>query len=250
MIINKNQFSDHGFIKETVRELMQLPAEKFIDRTRNKTDNKTDFEYIAEKINNSFRIDLESCMKMNLGEFTTMINALKKYSEMFYTAEKSDDEGRYYTRLMRKMFMANRQLPEIQLYNAIDINAYFKHLDLICMSSNTGQAKYNRKVIGKIHSIISKKMQDKTDITLGETLEFFDKKSFLFWMPWCENINDFARFIRETYDIIWWLIKDASDILLPQTYVARDIVNKYNGDSSFMDSPFDNNETMFDDIFI
>lgn len=250
MIINENQFSDYKYIRETVDELMQLPAEKFMDMNKNKVDNRTDFEFIAEKIKTAFHIDFESCLKMNFGEFTTIVNALKKYSKMFYTDYKVDDENRYYTSLVRKMLIANRHQPEIQLFNAIDINAFFKHLDFICLCTNTQKAQYNRKVIGKIHAIIKKNMSDKTEITLGEVLNFFEKKSFCSWMPWNYDIDDFAHFIRETYDMMWWLIKDASDIIFPQVYVAEDIINKYHGDMSFLHSPFDNNETMFDDVFI
>lgn len=238
MLLNTKQFSDVHFIKDAVRDLMELPLEKLTAYDIPKTGSRKSIEVLAEVINQAFGISVQDCLKMTFGEFVTITDALDQYSQRFSPDTDEEDKVRFHSAYIRKMLILNRQLPEIRIYNAINVKEYLELLNTLCLCSNTGRPARDKRLVVKIQVQLAKKLQQMPDMNLGQALDILDRKACAFWIPWCRLLDDYAEQIRDAYDMRWWLIGSASNIILSQPYKATDIIERYKGDLSFLYATF------------
>ena len=229
MILNTNQFSDLHFIKQAVRELMKLPIEKLTSYST-QADEKRGIDIIAEQIENYFHICASDCMKMTFGELAALMDELDTYAQIISADTDSEDEIRCYSAYVRKMLVLNRQLPELQIYNAISFKDYLDYLDTLCIGSNTRHPANDKQLVLKLQMRLENAMQQDPTMSLGSAFDILDRKACAFWIPWCNFIDNYAEQIRDAYDMRWWLIASASDIILSYPYNAKDIIERYNGD--------------------
>lgn len=229
MILNTNQFSDLHFIKQAVRELMKLPIEKLTSYST-PAGEKRGIDIIAEQIEKYFHISASDCMKMTLGELVALMDELDTYAQIINVDTDSDDEIRCYSAYVRKMLVLNRQLPEMQIYNAINVKEYLGYLNTLCMGSNTRYPANDRFLLSKLQIQLEKVLKQDPNMSLGSAFDILDRKACAFWIPWCNFIDNYTEQIRYAYDMRWWLIASASDIILSYPYNAADIIERYKGD--------------------
>lgn len=136
MILNIDQFSDLHFIKQAVRDLMKLPLVKLASYST-QTGEKKGIDIIAEQIEKYSHINIRDCKDMTLGELVALMDELDTYAQIISADTDSEDEIRCYSAYVRKMLVLNRQLPEVQIYNAINVKEYLGYLNTLCMGSNT-----------------------------------------------------------------------------------------------------------------
>lgn len=229
MLLNINQFSDLHFIKQAVRDLMELPLEKLTSYST-PAGEKGVIDVIAEQIEKYFHIRASDCMKMTFGELVAIMDELDTYAQIINFDTDSDDEIRCYSAYVRKMLVLNRQLPEVQIYNAISFKDYLDYLDTLCIGSNTRHPANDKQLVLKLQMRLENAMQQDPTMSLGSAFDILDRKACAFWIPWCIFIDDYVEQIRDAYDMRWWLISSASDIILSYPYNAKDIIEHYNGD--------------------
>lgn len=229
MLLNINQFSDLHFIKQAVRDLMELPLEKLTSYST-PAGEKGVIDVIAEQIEKYFHIRASDCMKMTFGELVAIMDELDTYAQIINVDTDSDDEIRCYSAYVRKMLVLNRQLPEVQIYNAISFKDYLDYLDTLCIGSNTRHPANDKQLVMKLQMRLENAMQQDPTMSLGSAFDILDRKACAFWIPWCIFIDDYVEQIRDAYDMRWWLISSASDIILSYPYNAKDIIEHYNGD--------------------
>lgn len=229
MLLNINQFSDLHFIKQAVRDLMELPLEKLTSYST-PAGEKGVIDVIAEQIEKYFHIRASDCMKMTFGELVAIMVELDTYAQIINFDTDSDDEIRCYSAYVRKMLVLNRQLPEVQIYNAISFKDYLDYLDTLCIGSNTRHPANDKQLVLKLQMRLENAMQQDPTMSLGSAFDILDRKACAFWIPWCIFIDDYVEQIRDAYDMRWWLISSASDIILSYPYNAKDIIKHYNGD--------------------
>lgn len=229
MLLNINQFSDLHFIKQAVRDLMELPLKKLTSYST-PAGEKGVIDVIAEQIEKYFHIRASDCMKMTFGELVAIMDELDTYAQIINFDTDSDDEIRCYSAYVRKMLVLNRQLPEVQIYNAISFKDYLDYLDTLCIGSNTRHPANDKQLVLKLQMRLENAMQQDPTMSLGSAFDILDRKACAFWIPWCIFIDDYVEQIRDTYDMRWWLISSASDIILSYPYNAKDIIEHYNGD--------------------
>lgn len=229
MLLNINQFSDLHFIKQAVRDLMELPLEKLTSYST-PAGEKEVIGVIAEQIEKYFHIRASDCMKMTFGELVAIMDELDTYAQIINVDTDSDDEIRCYSAYVRKMLVLNRQLPEVQIYNAISFKDYLDYLDTLCIGSNTRHPANDKQLVLKLQMRLENAMQQDPTMSLGSAFDILDRKACAFWIPWCIFIDDYVEQIRDAYDMRWWLIASASDIILSYPYNAKDIIEHYNGD--------------------
>lgn len=229
MLLNINQFSDLHFIKQAVRDLMKLPLKKLTSYST-PAGEKGVIDVIAEQIEKYFHIRASDCMKMTFGELVAIMDELDTYAQIINFDTDSDDEIRCYSAYVRKMLVLNRQLPEVQLYNAISFKDYLNYLDTLCIGSNTRHPAKDKQLVLKLQMRLENAMQQDPTMSLGSAFDILDRKACAFWIPWCIFIDDYVEQIRDAYDMRWWLISSASDIILSYPYNAKDIIEHYNGD--------------------
>ncbi|WP_294101308.1 hypothetical protein [uncultured Ruminococcus sp.] len=233
MLLNINQFSDLHFIKQAVRDLMELPLEK-LTSYNTPAGEKGVIDVIAEQIEKYFHIRASDCMKMTFGELVALMVELDTYAQIINVDTDSDDEIRCYSAYVRKMLVLNRQLPEVQIYNAISFKDYLDYLDTLCIGSNTRHPANDKQLVFKLQMRLENAMQQDPTMSLGSAFDILDRKACAFWIPWCIFIDDYVEQIRDAYDMRWWLISSASDIILSYPYNAKDIIEHYNGDLPLM----------------
>lgn len=236
MILNTNQFSDLHFIKQAVRELMKLPIKKLTSYST-QAGEKRGIDIIAEQIEKYFHISASDCMKMTLGELVALMDELDTYAQIINVDTDSDDEIRCYSAYVRKMLVLNRQLPEVQIYNAINVKEYLGYLNTLCMGSNTRYPANDRFLLSKLQIQLEKVLKQDPNMSLGSAFDILDRKACAFWIPWCNFIDNYTEQIRYAYDMRWWLIASASDIILSYPYTAADIIERYNGGLPFTKAP-------------
>lgn len=226
------QFSDPKFIKDTVRDLMELPTDSFKGQCRTPSNNRADIDYIIDKITEVFNISAANCHKMTFGEFITVVEALRSQPQKncFESNVITDDEMGFYTALVRKLLSTNRSLPEIKLFNAINADTYLKILNSICCADPTFQSLKDSDTIDWIRTMVHQEMPNRSDITLGEVFDFLDREGWEPWYPWTLPVEEYGLNISDAYDKRWWLIKMASDIILSRPYDKAEIIKKYGGD--------------------
>lgn len=229
MILNTNQFSDLHFIKQAVGDLMALPLEKLTSYST-PAGKKKGIDIIAEQIEKYFHISASDCMKMTFGELAALMDELDTYAQIISADTDSEDEIRCYSAYVRKMLVLNRQLPEVQIYNAISFKDYLDYLDTLCIGSNTRHPANDKQLVLKLQMRLENAMQQDPTMSLGSAFDILDRKACAFWIPWCIFIDDYVEQIRDAYDMRWWLISSASDIILSYPYNAKDIIEHYNGD--------------------
>lgn len=229
MLLNINQFSDLHFIKQAVRDLMELPLEKLTSYST-PAGEKGVIDVIAEQIEKYFHIRASDCMKMTFGELVALMVELDTYAQIINVDTDIDDEIRCYSAYVRKMLVLNRQLPEVQIYNAISFKDYLDYLDTLCIGSNTRHPANDKQLVLKLQMRLENAMQQDPTMSLGSAFDILDRKACAFWIPWCIFIDDYVEQIRDAYDMRWWLISSASDIILSYPYNAKDIIEHYNGD--------------------
>lgn len=236
MLLNINQFSDLHFIKQAVRDLMELPLEKLTSYST-PAGEKGVIDVIAEQIEKYFHIRASDCMKMTFGELVALMVELDTYAQIINVDTDSDDEIRCYSAYVRKMLVLNRQLPEVQIYNAISFKDYLDYLDTLCIGSNTRHPANDKQLVFKLQMRLENAMQQDPTMSLGSAFDILDRKACAFWIPWCIFIDDYVEQIRDAYDMRWWLISSASDIILSYPYNAKDIIEHYNGDLPLIKDP-------------
>ena len=236
MLLNTNQFSELHFIKQAVRDLMALPLEKL-------TSYSTPAGEIAEQIEKYFHISASDCMKMTFGELVALMDELDTYAQIISTDADSEDEIRCYSAYVRKMLVLNRQLPEVQIYNAINVKEYLGYLNTLCMGSNTRYPANDRFLLSKLQIQLEKVLKQDPNMSLGSAFDILDRKVCAFWIPWCIFIDNYAEQIRDAYDMRWWLIASASDIILSYPYNAADIIERYKGDLPLTTAPIPDEQT-------
>lgn len=236
MILNTNQFFDLHFIKQAVRDLMNLPIEKLTSYST-QADEKRGIDIIAEQIEKYFHISASDCMKMTFGELVALMDELDTYAQIISADADSEDEIRCYSAYVRKMLVLNRQLPEVQIYNAINVKEYLGYLNTLCIGSNTRYPANDKRLVVKLQMKLAKAIQKDPTISLGSAFDILDRKACAFWIPWCIFIDDYVEQIRDAYDMRWWLISSASDIILSYPYTAADIIERYNGGLPFTKAP-------------
>lgn len=236
MILNTNQFSDLHFIKQAVGELMALPLEKLTSYSTPAGEKRV-IDVIAEQIEKYFHIRASDCMKMTFGELVAIMDELDTYAQIINVDTDSDDEIRCYSAYVRKMLVLNRQLPEVQIYNAISFKDYLNYLDTLCIGSNTRYPANDKQLVLKLQMRLENAMQQDPTMSLGSAFGILDRKACAFWIPWCIFIDDYVEQIRDAYDMRWWLIASASDIILSYPYNAEDIIAHYNGDLPLTKDP-------------
>jgi hypothetical protein len=236
MILNTNQFSDLHFIKQAVRDLMELPLEKLTSYSTPAGEKRV-IDVIAEQIEKYSHIRASDCMKMTFGELVAIMDELDTYAQIINVDTDSDDEIRCYSAYVRKMLVLNRQLPEVQIYNAISFKDYLNYLDTLCIGSNTRYPANDKQLVLKLQMRLENAMQQDPTISLGSAFDILDRKACAFWIPWCIFIDDYVEQIRDAYDMRWWLIASASDIILSYPYNAADIIERYNGGLPFTKAP-------------
>ncbi|WP_287606236.1 hypothetical protein [Ruminococcus sp.] len=236
MILNTNQFSDLHFIKQAVRDLMELPLEKLTSYSTPAGEKRV-IDVIAEQIEKYFHIRASDCMKMTFGELVAIMDELDTYAQIINVDTDSDDEIRCYSAYVRKMLVLNRQLPEVQIYNAISFKDYLNYLDTLCIGSNTRYPANDKQLVLKLQMRLENAMQQDPTMSLGSAFGILDRKACAFWIPWCIFIDDYVEQIRDAYDMRWWLIASASDIILSYPYNAEDIIAHYNGDLPLTKDP-------------
>ena len=236
MILNTNQFSDLHFIKQAVRDLMELPLEKLTSYSTPAGEKRV-IDVIAEQIEKYFHIRASDCMKMTFGELVAIMDELDTYAQIINVDTDSDDEIRCYSAYVRKMLVLNRQLPEVQIYNAISFKDYLNYLDTLCIGSNTRSPANDKQLVLKLQMRLENAMQQDPTMSLGSAFGILDRKACAFWIPWCIFIDDYVEQIRDAYDMRWWLIASASDIILSYPYNAEDIIAHYNGDLQLTKDP-------------
>lgn len=242
MILNTNQFSDLHFIKQAVRELMKLPIEKLTSYST-PAGEKRGIDIIAEQIEKYFHISASDCMKMTLGELVALMDELDTYAQIINVDTDSDDEIRCYSAYVRKMLVLNRQLPEVQIYNAINVKEYLGYLNTLCMGSNTRYPANDRFLLSKLQIQLEKVLKQDPNMSLGSAFDILDRKACAFWIPWCNFIDNYTEQIRYAYDMRWWLIASASDIILSYPYNAADIIERYKGDLPLTTAPIPDEQT-------
>lgn len=242
MLLNTNQFSDLHFIKQAVRELMALPLEKLTSYST-PAGEKRGIDIIAEQIEKYFHISASDCMKMTFGELVALMDELDTYAQITSADNDSEDEIRCYSAYVRKMLVLNRQLPEVQIYNAISFKDYLDYLDTLCIGSNTRHPANDKQLVLKLQMRLENAMQQDPAMSLGSAFDILDRKACAFWIPWCIFIDDYVEQIRDAYDMRWWLIASASDIILSYPYEAADIIERYNGDLPFTTAPIPDEQT-------
>lgn len=236
MILNIDQFSDLHFIKQAVRDLMKLPLVKLASYST-QTGEKKGIDIIAEQIEKYFHISASDCMKMTFGELVALMDELDTYAQIISADADSEDEIRCYSAYVRKMLVLNRQLPEVQIYNAINVKEYLGYLNTLCIGSNTRYPANDKRLVVKLQMKLAKAIQKDPTISLGSAFDILDRKACAFWIPWCIFIDDYVEQIRDAYDMRWWLISSASDIILSYPYTAADIIERYNGGLPFTKAP-------------
>lgn len=229
MLLNINQFSDLHFIKQAVRDLMELPLEKLTSYSTPAGEKRV-IDVITEQIEKYFHIRASDCMKMTFGELVALMVELDTYAQIINVDTDIDDEIRCYSAYVRKMLVLNRQLPEVQIYNAISFKDYLDYLDILCIGSNTRHPANDKQLVLKLQMRLENAMQQNPTMSLGSAFDILDRKACAFWIPWCIFIDDYVEQIRDAYDMRWWLISSASDIILSYPYNAKDIIEHYNGD--------------------
>ena len=158
MILNTNQFSDLHFIKQAVGELMALPLEKLTSYST-PAGEKRGIDIIAEQIEKYFHISASDCMKMTFGELAALMDELDTYAQIISADTDSEDEIRCYSAYVRKMLVLNRQLPEVQIYNAINVKEYLGYLNTLCMGSNTRYPANDKQLVLKLQMRLENAMQ-------------------------------------------------------------------------------------------
>lgn len=236
MILNIDQFSDLHFIKQAVGELMALPLEKLTSYST-PAGEKRGIDIIAEQIEKYFHISASDCMKMTFGELVALMDELDTYAQIISADADSEDEIRCYSAYVRKMLVLNRQLPEVQIYNAINVKEYLGYLNTLCIGSNTRYPANDKRLVVKLQMKLAKAIQKDPTISLGSAFDILDRKACAFWIPWCIFIDDYVEQVRDAYDMRWWLISSASDIILSYPYTAADIIERYNGGLPFTKAP-------------
>lgn len=236
MLLNTNQFSDLHFIKQAVGDLMALPLEKLTSYST-PAGKKKGIDIIAEQIEKYFHISASDCMKMAFGELAALMDELDTYAQIISADTDSEDEIRCYSAYVRKMLVLNRQLPEVQIYNAINVKEYLGYLNTLCMGSNTRYPANDRFLLSKLQIQLEKVLKQDPNMSLGSAFDILDRKACAFWIPWCNFIDNYTEQIRYAYDMRWWLIASASDIILSYPYNAADIIERYKGDLPLTTAP-------------
>lgn len=242
MLLNTNQFSELHFIKQAVRDLMALPLEKLTSYST-PAGEKRGIDIIAEQIEKYFHISASDCMKMTFGELVALMDELDTYAQIISTDADSEDEIRCYSAYVRKMLVLNRQIPEVQIYNAINVIEYLGYLNTLCMGSNTRYPANDRFLLSKLQIQLEKVLKQDPNMSLGSAFDILDRKVCAFWIPWCIFIDNYAEQIRDAYDMRWWLIASASDIILSYPYNAADIIERYKGDLPLTTAPIPDEQT-------
>ena len=135
------------------------------------------------------------------------------------------------------------QLPEVQIYNAISFKDYLDYLDTLCIGSNTRHPANDKQLVLKLQMRLENAMQQDPTMSLGSAFDILDRKACAFWIPWCNFIDNYAEQIRDAYDMRWWLIASASDIILSYPYTAADIIERYKGDLPLTTAPIPDEQT-------
>lgn len=242
MLLNTYQFSELHFIKQAVRDLMALPLEKLTSYST-PAGEKRGIDIIAEQIEKYFHISASDCMKMTFGELVALMDELDTYAQIISTDADSEDEIRCYSAYVRKMLVLNRQIPEVQIYNAINVKEYLGYLNTLCMGSNTRYPANDRFLLSKLQIQLEKVLKQDPNMSLGSAFDILDRKVCAFWIPWCIFIDNYAEQIRDAYDMRWWLIASASDIILSYPYNAADIIERYKGDLPLTTAPIPDEQT-------
>lgn len=242
MILNIDQFSDLHFIKQAVRDLMKLPLVKLASYST-QTGEKKGIDIIAEQIEKYFHINIRDCKDMTLGELVALMDELDTYAQIISADTDTEDEIRCYSAYVRKMLVLNRQLPEVQIYNAINVKEYLGYLNTLCMGSNTRYPANDRFLLSKLQIQLEKVLKQDPNMSLGSAFDILDRKACAFWIPWCIFIDDYVEQIRDAYDMRWWLISSASDIILSYPYNAADIIERYKGDLPLTTAPIPDEQT-------
>lgn len=236
MLLNTDQFSDLHFIKQAVRDIMKLPLVKLTSYSTT-AGKKKGIDIIAERIEKYFHISASDCMKMTFGELAALMDELDTYAQITSADTDSEDEIRCYSAYVRKMLVLNRQLPEVQIYNAINVKEYLGYLNTLCIGLNTRYPANDRFLLTKLQIQLEKVLKQDPNMSLGSAFDILDRKACAFWIPWCNFIDNYTEQIRDAYDMRWWLIFSASDIILSNPYNATDIIERYNGGQPFTKAP-------------
>ena len=221
---------------------MALPLEKLTSYST-PAGEKRGIDIIAEQIEKYFHISASDCMKMTFGELVALMDELDTYAQIISTDADSEDEIRCYSAYVRKMLVLNRQLPEVQIYNAINVKEYLGYLNTLCMGSNTRYLANDRFLLSKLQIQLEKVLKQDPNMSLGSAFDILDRKVCAFWIPWCIFIDNYAEQIRDAYDMRWWLIASASDIILSYPYNAADIIERYKGDLPLTTAPIPDEQT-------
>ena len=179
MILDTNQFSDLHFIKQAVRDLMELPLEKLTSYSTPAGERRV-IDVIAEQIEKYSHIRASDCMKMTFGELVAIMDELDPYAQIINVDTDSDDEIRCYSAYVRKMLVLNRQLPEVQIYNAISFKDYLNYLDTLCIGSNTRYPANDKQLVLKLQMRLENAMQQDPTISLGSAFDILDRKACAF----------------------------------------------------------------------
>lgn len=242
MLLNTDQFSDLHFIKQAVRDLMELPLVKLTSYST-QAGEKKGIDIIAEQIEKYFHINIRDCKDMTLGELVALMDELDTYAQIISADNDSEDEIRCYSAYVRKILVLNRQLPEVQIYNAIKVKEYLGYLNTLCIGSNTRYPANDKRLVVKLQMKLAKALQQDPNMSLGSAFDILDRKACAFWIPWCNFLDNYAEQIRYAYDMRWWLIASASDIILSYPYKAADIIERYNGDLPLTTAPIPDEQT-------
>lgn len=179
---------------------MALPLEKLTSYST-PAGKKKGIDIIAEQIEKYFHISASDCMKMTFGELAALMDELDTYAQIISADTDSEDEIRCYSAYVRKMLVLNRQLPEVQIYNAISFKDYLDYLDTLCIGSNTRHPANDKQLVLKLQMRLENAMQQDPTMSLGSAFDILDRKACAFWIPWCNFIDNYAEQIRDAYDM-------------------------------------------------
>ncbi len=161
---------------------MELPLKKLTSYST-PAGEKGVIDVIAEQIEKYFHIRASDCMKMTFGELVAIMDELDTYAQIINFDTDSDDEIRCYSAYVRKMLVLNRQLPEVQIYNAISFKDYLDYLDTLCIGSNTRHPANDKQLVLKLQMRLENAMQQDPTMSLGSAFDILDRKSLCILDP-------------------------------------------------------------------
>jgi hypothetical protein len=218
-LTSNEYFKSEKNIDFILKSYLNLPADRLKDVPRENRRNK--FKYLYDIIVKSGQIPESSCKNMTVSEFFTLLQFSQNIAYRFeYMADDYDDCNDYFlydSRMFMSMIRENTDTTN-ELYKSINLKAFLEFYKSRVKEEDREESKLISFVYGKTPY---------EDETIGDLLRRLEMRAFTCWVPSTKSYQKYVKFIRQTYELIDWVVCRSFMELYPDRFNEQEIVKQF-----------------------